>query len=77
MIEIRKGFEKGNYPLCFEHQGDQNVLLTRPQIIKRGKILCKKYLGLNIDLPLRKIINCCNVLDLRNSGKYLFRAKGK
>jgi hypothetical protein len=28
-------------------------------------------------LALKKIINCCNVLDLRNIGKYLFRFKGK
>jgi hypothetical protein len=40
------------------------------------RILCKKWLGLNQDLALKKTRNCCDLLALRNIGQYLFRNKG-
>jgi hypothetical protein len=78
MRGIKKGFEKGRYCLCYKQEDDEHILLICLETRKwREEFLRKKWLGLYQDLATKKIINCCNVLDLKNVGKHLFRVKGK
>jgi hypothetical protein len=78
MRGIRRGLGKERCTLCYKQEDCDYVLLTCPETMKwREEFLCKKWLDLNQDLVLKKIINFCSVLDLRNIGKYLFRVKGK
>jgi hypothetical protein len=42
-----------------------------------GRVLCKKWFGLDQDLAFKKIVGRKNAVELSNMRKYLFRFKGK
>jgi hypothetical protein len=43
----------------------------------KGTIFSRKWLRLNEWIVYKKIINCTNVIELRNVGSYLYKIKCK
>jgi hypothetical protein len=69
---MRKGFEKGRCPLCSEDKDAIHILLKSSETRKwREQFLSIKWLMLNEWIAYKKVINCTNVIELRNIGIYL------
>jgi hypothetical protein len=75
---MRKGFEKGRCPLCSEDEDAIHILLKRLETRNwRDQFLSRKWLKLNEGLAYKKIINCTNIIELKNIGIYLYKIKCK
>jgi hypothetical protein len=75
---MRKGFEKGRCPLCSEDEDAIHILLKCSETRKwREQFLSRKWLRLNEWIVFMKIINCTNIIELRNIGSYLYKIKCK
>jgi hypothetical protein len=75
---MRKGFEKGRCPLCSEDEDAAHILLKCSETRKRREqFLSRKWLRLNEWIAYKKIINCTNIIELRNIGSYLYKIKCK
>jgi hypothetical protein len=75
---MRKGFEKGRCLLCSEDEDPIHILLKCSETRKwREKFLSRKWLRLNEWIAYTKIINCTNIIDLRNIESYLYKMKCK
>jgi hypothetical protein len=75
---MRKVFGKGRCPLCSEDEDAIHILLKCSETRKwREQFLSRKWLRLNELIVLKKIINCTNIIDLRNIGSYLHKIKLK
>jgi hypothetical protein len=75
---MRKGFEKGRCPLCSEDEDAIHILLKRSETRKwREKFLSRKWLKLNEWIAYKKIINCTNIIELKNTGICLYEIKCK
>jgi hypothetical protein len=75
---MRKGFEKGRCPLCSEDVDAIYILLKCSEMRKwREQFLSRKWLMLNEGIAYKKIINCTNIIELRNIGIYLYKIRCK
>jgi hypothetical protein len=75
---MRKGFEKGRCPLCSEDEDAIHISLKCSETRKwREQFLSRKWLRLNEWIAYNKIINCTNIIELRNIGIYLYKIKCK
>jgi hypothetical protein len=75
---MRKGFEKGGCRLCIEDEGAIHILLKCSETRKcREQFLSIKWLMLNEWTAYKKVINCTNIIELRNIGIYLYKIKCK
>jgi hypothetical protein len=75
---MRKGLEKGRCPLCSEDEDAVHMFLKCSETRKwREKFLSMKWLGLNEWIAYKKIINCTSIIELRNTGIYLYEFKCK
>jgi hypothetical protein len=75
---MRKGFEKGRCPLCSEDEDAIHILLKCSETRKwREQFLSRKWLRLNEWIVFKKIINCTNIIELRNIGSNLYKIKCK
>jgi hypothetical protein len=75
---MRKGSEKGRWPLCSEEEDPIHILLKCSETRKwREQFLSRKWLRLNEWIVFKKIINCNNIIELRNIGSYLYKIKFK
>jgi hypothetical protein len=69
----RKRFEKGRCPLCSEDEDAIHILLKCSEMSKwREQFFTRKWLIVNEEIANKKIINCTNIIELRNTGIYLF-----
>jgi hypothetical protein len=65
---MRKGFEKGRCPLCSADEDAVHILLKCSETRKwREQFLSIKWLRLNEWIVYKKIINCTNIIELRNT----------
>jgi hypothetical protein len=72
---MRKGFEKGR---CSEDKDAVHILLKCSVTRKwREQFLSRKWNRLNEWIVYKKIINCTNIIELRNLGSYLYKIKCK
>jgi hypothetical protein len=75
---MRKGFQKGRYPLCSKDEDAIHILLKCSETRKwREQFLRRKWLMLNECIAYKKIINCKNIIELRNIRVYLYKIKCK
>jgi hypothetical protein len=75
---MRKGFEKGRCPICSEDEDAVHILLKCSETRKwREHFLSRKWLMLNEWIVYNKIINCTNIIELRNIGSYVYKIKCK
>jgi hypothetical protein len=75
---MRKGFVKGRCPLCSEDEDAIHILSKCSETRKwREQFLSRKWTRLNEWIVFKKIINCTNIIDLRNIGSYLYKIKCK
>jgi hypothetical protein len=66
---LRNGFENGRCPLCSEDEDAIHMFLKCSETRKwREQFLSRKWLGLNEWIAYKKIINCTNIIELRNIG---------
>jgi hypothetical protein len=78
MRGMRKGFEKGICPVCSEDEDAIHMLLKCSETRKwREQLLSRKWLRLNEWVAFKKIINCTNIIELRNIGSFLYKIKCK
>jgi hypothetical protein len=76
---IRRGTERGRYPLCLGEQDAKHILLKCLEMKQwRGEPVCSKWLNIN-DIAYRKTIIYTNVtkLHVKTIGKYVFKTKCK
>jgi hypothetical protein len=65
---MRKGFEKGRCPLCSENEDAVHILLKCSETRKwRDQFLSRKWQIVNEEIAYKKITNCTNIIELRNS----------
>jgi hypothetical protein len=75
--DMRKGSEK-RCPLCSEDEDAVHILLKYSETRKwRVRFLSIKWLRLNEWIVFKKIINCINIIELRNTGSYVYKIKCK
>jgi hypothetical protein len=75
---MRKGFEKGRCPLCREDEDALHILLKCLETRKWGEqLLSRKWRIVNEEVAYKRIINCTNAIELRNTGKYLYKIRYK
>jgi hypothetical protein len=75
---MRKGFETGRCPLCSEEEDAVHILLKCSETRKwREQFLSIKWLRLNEWIVYKKIINCTDIIELRNIGSCLYKIKCK
>jgi hypothetical protein len=75
---MRKGFEKGRCPLCSEDEDAIHILLKCSETRKwREQFLSRKWLMLNEWIVYKKIINCTNIIELRNIGSFIHKINCK
>jgi hypothetical protein len=75
---MRKGLEKGRCPLCSENEDAVHLLLKCSETRKwRKQFLSMKWLRLNEWIVFKKIQNCTNITELRNTGSFLYKIKCK
>jgi hypothetical protein len=75
---MRKGFQKGRCPVCSEDEDAVHILLKCSETRKwREQVLSRKWLRRNEWIVYKKIINCTNIIELRNMGSYLYKIKCK
>jgi hypothetical protein len=75
---MRKGFEKGRCPLCSEEEDPTHILLKCSETRKwREQFLSREWLRLNEWIVFKKIMNCTNIIELRNIGSFLYKIKCK
>jgi hypothetical protein len=75
---MRKGLEIRRCPLCNGEEDALHVLLKCPETRRlREHLLDRKWQIINEELAYKKIINCTNTVELRNSGRYLYKIKYK
>jgi hypothetical protein len=76
--EIRRGFEKGRYPLCLWEEDAKHILLKCSETKKWGEeCVNSNWLNTNEDSAYRKIISCANVNKITSLTKYLLKTKCK
>jgi hypothetical protein len=75
---IRRGFEKGRCPLCWEEKNAKHILLKCKESKKwREEWVNSNWPNINEDLVYKKIIGCIKVNTIKLLGKYLFKVKCK
>jgi hypothetical protein len=75
---MRKGFEKGRCLLCSEDEDPIHIVLKCSEMRKwREQFLSRKWIRLNEWIFYKKIINCTNIIELRNIGSFLYKIKCK
>jgi hypothetical protein len=75
---IRRGWEKGTYPLCRDNEDAKHIPLSCPETKKwRMQFINKKWLCINEELAYKKIVNCTNKAHIVHLGKYLDEVKHK
>jgi HKD family nuclease len=75
---MRKGFEKGRCLLCNEDEDTIHISLKCLETRKwRVQFLSSKWLVLNEETAYKKIKNCTNAVELRNTGIYLYKIRCK
>ena len=73
MIGLRKGEERGRYPLCKEEENEPRILLKCEEIkIWREQFLHKKRPQINEETVYRKLVSNTKVLELRILGIFLY-----
>ena len=74
---MRKNFERGRCPLCYEKEVEIHIMLvcSKTQGLRREYIEEKK-LSVNPVVGLKKIMNERNKEQLRKTGLMLWRIKG-
>ena len=67
MIGLRKGEERGRYPLCKEEENEPRILLKCKEIkIWREQFLHKKRPQINEETVYRKLVSNTKILELRH-----------
>jgi hypothetical protein len=75
---IRRGWEKGTYPLCRGNEDAKHILLSSPKPKKwRMQFINKKWSCINEELVNKKIVNCTNKAHIIYLRKYLDKVKHK
>jgi hypothetical protein len=76
--EIRRGFERGGYPLCLGEVDAKHIVLTCFETKKwREEYINSNWLNINEDLAYNKIISRINVNRIKALRKYFFKTKCK
>jgi hypothetical protein len=76
---IKRGSDKGRYPLCLGDEDGKPINMSLKCMgTKRwkDKFWCNKWLRVDEDLAL-KIIDCTNVIGVKNIGKYVYEVMRK
>jgi hypothetical protein len=74
---IRRGFEKGRCPLCWEEDVKHILLRCNESKKWREEWVNSNWPNINEDLAYKKIIGCTNVNRIKLLGNYLFNVKCK
>jgi hypothetical protein len=74
---MRIRFEKGRCPLCSEDEDAIHILKCSETRKWREKCLSRKLLVLNEGIAYTKIMNCTNIIELRNFEIYLYKTRCK
>jgi hypothetical protein len=68
--EIRRGFVRGRCPLHLGEEYAKHIQIKCSEMKKRRKkFTCSKWLRINEDRKLKKIINCSNVTKVKKQWK--------
>jgi hypothetical protein len=78
MRGMRKGLLIVRCPLCNGEEDTVHILLKCPETRRlREHFLSRKWQVINEELAYKEIINCTNIVKLRNLDRYLCRIKCK